>query len=727
MVTNNKGERKQLRQLYRRHFMGVAAASGAIIGASELSLAQEATIQLDGLTGGWEGVSPSDIEGETNPTLTLESGSDYTLTWTNADGVPHDFAIEDGDGNDIVGPTEQVTEEGETQTVEFTATEEMSEYYCSVHPQSMRGSIEIAGQEDAEEDTETEDEANFDARRISVRDLDNENYEMLYTYRKRRAIETLLADPEVNDVVGEFVSSFEAYDPHTAFLDAISVQGSPDFEVEGGIDEGAFDVTVVDRQVAYGLVDRETDELVGLTITEPEDVSWTAWEADELGEPRLRRVIEDERVQQHLEGNDWFPLFKVAESITSARGIEHGGVSPVVLFVREDDGVAVVAIYLDVREDEVGEVIDVIKRDRFVEFPPHELARNIATGEESVLGGVPEVPFERRPWFTANDGYHRIEEPEDSFDLSDWSIDWEPPGVHGVKITASYKDKPVFATLDAPVTYTGYNLPERGDENTLEWFFPDRNPVFNGDLLFWDIHSVDFGGPGPLGVIEYPEEPGRPEGFRFRTHYHTGAYQRTSLDFHSGLRFGPYNYDISYDFYDDGTFMPVWRRQGPGFVTEYATSEDGDDDEDDDRVVQHYISGIAMDVTPGTDRCAEVQLFDGNEWTNPEEEFYREGESGMIVRFTNPDGPETVDLSLDDDKEVVVVRRKEGEIGVEQRLEDPELESSFYHPAQYVDGETIQNERVIVWLLMEAATGQMPHPAGITSFVTRGQIQLSGY
>lgn len=720
MVSNNNGMHEKASRLYRRRFVQGAAATGALIGWNGLSVAQEGEIELDGETSGWVGRAPMEIEGETNPTLTLEAGVDYTLTWTNTDGAPHNFAIDDGEGNDLVGLTDTISEEGETQTVEFTASEEMSEYYCGIHPRSMRGTIELTGQDGDGDEGATEDSEAFDARRISVRDLDNSNYEMLYTYRKRRALETLLSDPEVNDIVADFLSGFEAYDPHTDRLDAISVQGSPEVEIEGGIDEGSFDVTVVDRQVAYGLVDRERDELVGLTITEPNDVSWTAWEADELGEARLRRAVDDSRVQEYLEGNEWYPLFKVAESITSARGIEHAGVSPIVIFVRDDDGFSVVATYLDVREDEVGEVIDVVQIDRFVEFPPNEIAEMVAPDDSSVLGEVPDVPFERRPWFTANDGFHRIEEPSESFSGAGWGIDWEPPGLHGVEIAASYRGSPVFETLDAPVTYTGYMLPPRGDESTQEWFFPDEEPVFNGELLFWDIHSVDFGGPGPLGLVEYPEEPGRPEGFRFRTHYHTGAHGRESQDFHSGHRFGPYNYDISYDFYDDGVFMPVWRRQGPGFVTEYVGQED-------DRVVQHYISGIAMDVTPGTTDGVNAQVFDGDEWEERTEEFYFEGEPGTIARFTNPDGSETIDLPLDGDKELVVARKNENEIPVQSRVEDMEVESAFYHPSQYVDGESIQGERVIAWLLMEAATDQMPHPSGTTSFVTFGRVNLSGY
>lgn len=98
--------------------------------------------RLVGETGGWVGQSPAEIEGETNPTLTLQVGTDYTLVWENGDGVRHNFAIENEDGEDVLA-TDFVEEEGATQTVEFTASEEMAEYYCQVHPNSMRGQLDF--------------------------------------------------------------------------------------------------------------------------------------------------------------------------------------------------------------------------------------------------------------------------------------------------------------------------------------------------------------------------------------------------------------------------------------------------------------------------------------------------------------------------------------------------------------------------------------------------------
>lgn len=41
--------------------------------------------------------------------------------------------------------SEIISEEGAIQKMTFTAAEEMAEYYCEVHPESMQGSVEITG------------------------------------------------------------------------------------------------------------------------------------------------------------------------------------------------------------------------------------------------------------------------------------------------------------------------------------------------------------------------------------------------------------------------------------------------------------------------------------------------------------------------------------------------------------------------------------------------------
>ncbi|MCU4972125.1 plastocyanin/azurin family copper-binding protein [Halobacteria archaeon AArc-m2/3/4] len=101
-------------------------------------------IVLDGYTAGWEGVEPEMIEGEENPTLELTAGTEYEITWENADGDPHNIEIWDDD-DEVVDDyqTEIIDEEGETQTLEFEATEEMAAYVCEVHIGTMIGDIEV--------------------------------------------------------------------------------------------------------------------------------------------------------------------------------------------------------------------------------------------------------------------------------------------------------------------------------------------------------------------------------------------------------------------------------------------------------------------------------------------------------------------------------------------------------------------------------------------------------
>ena len=127
---------------------GADAASGDALDPAE-------TIVLDGFTAGWEGLEPEAIAGTTNPTLTLIPGETYDLTWTNADGLPHNIAFLDAEES-VVQRTEIIDEEGAEQSVSVTASEELATYLCEVHPSSMVGSIAFgdAGEEPAQPDAE---------------------------------------------------------------------------------------------------------------------------------------------------------------------------------------------------------------------------------------------------------------------------------------------------------------------------------------------------------------------------------------------------------------------------------------------------------------------------------------------------------------------------------------------------------------------------------------------
>lgn len=603
---------------------------------------------------------------------------------------------------------------------------------ASLAPEALEGADEVV---EAAQEAPAPDDRITSSARVGPRDFHEENYEIVHMHRRKEAIRTLLADPEVNSIVQNWIASFVGYEPLTNHLDAVSVQGPTDYTVETSDDRSTFDVTAVDRQTIYGLVDRRRNELVALQVNQPIDVSWTE-SYDEQATRRTDTVLAQPEVQEFLAGKQWWPMEKVAESITAVKDYPHGSATIVILYAVGDDGVSVASGYVDVSGEEP-EFIMVHFVDDFVRYPVQEMARGIRPNDETALGSVPTVPTGKRPLKTANNGFHRFQlVPPQSFEQDGWSIEWEPPGTMGVRFAARYNGKPVFAAMNAVATPTGYGLSPREGRNTAEWFFPeapfpgDERPVFDGHHLFWDIHSIPFGGPGQLGKIDYPARNGHPPGFQFRTHYHTGAQGRSSVDFHSGAQFGPYNYNISYEFFEDGRFVPIWRRHGPGYVHESLTEYP--EFNGPDTVVQQYLHMTALDITPATTQGVTTQVFDGDEWVTPETEFYlHEGDPGTKVRFSNPNGPERIDIPMQRDRELVVVRRKSSEIGPspsqKERVTDMEAELDFYHPAQYVDGDSIQGERVIPWLVVEASMDEVPHPAAVTGYVAQAELNLAGY
>lgn len=184
-------ESSERQSLPRRGFLGAAALTGVAFGAGGMVHAQQESADFEMVCSipGWEGVAPEMIEGETNPTLSLEAGQGYVLTWENGDGTSHNFAIRDDSGENLFA-SEFMAEEGATQTVEFTATEEMAQYICENHPSTMVGDVEVTGGEtetptdpaetDTPEDTDTPEETEEpeepdDGARNFTADLSGEN------------------------------------------------------------------------------------------------------------------------------------------------------------------------------------------------------------------------------------------------------------------------------------------------------------------------------------------------------------------------------------------------------------------------------------------------------------------------------------------------------------------------------------------------------------------------
>lgn len=113
-------------------------------GNGEFQIEAGAEIVLDGYSSHWEGVEPSEIEGENNPTLLLEEGEDYTIEWINADGVNHDLQIWD-ESDDLVDDlaTDSIDAEGESDSLEFTADPDMTTYVCEYHSSNQVGDLVV--------------------------------------------------------------------------------------------------------------------------------------------------------------------------------------------------------------------------------------------------------------------------------------------------------------------------------------------------------------------------------------------------------------------------------------------------------------------------------------------------------------------------------------------------------------------------------------------------------
>lgn len=113
-------------------------------GSDGIEIEPGTDIRFSGQTSSWDGLEPSAIEGESNPTLILTEGEDYTIGWTEGDGAAHNMEIRN-DSDDVVNDlrtSDPVSDPGEDQILEFTASSEMAKYRCAPHP-NMEGDIQV--------------------------------------------------------------------------------------------------------------------------------------------------------------------------------------------------------------------------------------------------------------------------------------------------------------------------------------------------------------------------------------------------------------------------------------------------------------------------------------------------------------------------------------------------------------------------------------------------------
>ncbi|WP_276299220.1 cupredoxin domain-containing protein [Halorussus lipolyticus] len=144
----------------RRGFLTAAGTTGLLVGVGGIGAAgvgrqdgaPATEYRFGGRISGWQGREPASIADTVNPTLNLQAGTEYAITWVNVDGAPHNVAILAENG-DVVEQTEIISGQGGTQTLQFTATEEMTSYICQVHPTSMVGDIVIGGGDGGQQTT----------------------------------------------------------------------------------------------------------------------------------------------------------------------------------------------------------------------------------------------------------------------------------------------------------------------------------------------------------------------------------------------------------------------------------------------------------------------------------------------------------------------------------------------------------------------------------------------
>lgn len=570
---------------------------------------------------------------------------------------------------------------------------------------------------------------------------DVQNYELKYASRKRNALETLLAHPEVNQLVQRFYGSFDTYDPWPD-QDAVGVVGIEDISIEDagrkGLKKGQHTVTTDGYTVINGLVGRESRELEALKIERPDEQTWTREYSDTETEI-LEATLSNDEVASLVEGEAWYVGIGKVTSISSYSS-EHEKAEvtfPVFIFERGsggdllgvDTGIGVSGFGVTDEPTKPEEVIyvepiegiDSLDPDADNEFPVSETGRVRESMQElaqrvavrPVETELQEVSEKMAPLLTRSHGHHSEQAAEampNPIEQNNWTVNWESTSTDGLVFSAQFNDKPVFSRAAVSVSLTAY--PPHGGRYSVDLFEGPRKRV-GGNVMFHD--NLGLTGPGVVGLLEAPPLEAhwageRPQGFRVATHYHTGA--TTHEEFHAGLRYGPYNYRINWNFFEDGTLTPTYLRNGPGYEMEHGYPV--------------YASMHAFNVTPGSKETDQIKLFDGDEWKQLQEEQYFVAESHNILRLEGTEGQQ-VEFNLDVDDEVVLLQRHDDEMGVAPRVVDANRERNFWHPVQYVDGESLPGQRMVVWVIRTQHTQEIPYLSGTVPFVNQLDIHTRNY
>lgn len=89
---------------------------------------------------GWRGIAPKEVREDLNPEIKFRPGKSIRLHWKTLDSAQHKVVIENSLG-ETLHESETVSGRGETRTLTFESTQEMTTYLCPYYPVQMRGVI----------------------------------------------------------------------------------------------------------------------------------------------------------------------------------------------------------------------------------------------------------------------------------------------------------------------------------------------------------------------------------------------------------------------------------------------------------------------------------------------------------------------------------------------------------------------------------------------------------
>lgn len=128
--------------------MLAASATGLALGSATVSGRQEQvaeTFTLAMTQDGWVGQSPSSIQGQSAPTLGLQSGETYRIEWTNRTSNRHNLVVTKGyPGGTPVVRSNYLRQQGQSTSVTFTAESGLAAYFCEDHI-GEKGNIAVDG------------------------------------------------------------------------------------------------------------------------------------------------------------------------------------------------------------------------------------------------------------------------------------------------------------------------------------------------------------------------------------------------------------------------------------------------------------------------------------------------------------------------------------------------------------------------------------------------------